>query len=175
MLRAGALRLVLALSLACCMAALAACGSGPPDSRALGRLAEPSGSPPAVKGNGPPLAWAESGPDPAQRVWMAYSSYCWGQTCADYAQPTERTDVPLVRTKLGSKMVFHLGFDPTSIGLQIPAGKEPLELAGTGRTRTWVADRSALLVLNATGAADEQASYVVEVTLGEPEASSSTP
>ncbi|HEY8202570.1 MAG TPA: hypothetical protein VII47_14610, partial [Actinomycetota bacterium] len=90
----------------------------------------------------------------------------WGQTCADYAQPTERADVPVVRSTLGSKMVFHLGFDPTSIGLEIPTGGEALKLAGRGRERTWIVDRSALLVLNATDAADEQASYVVEVTLG---------
>jgi hypothetical protein len=97
---------------------------------------------------------------------MAYSSYCWGQTCADYAQPTERDDVPLVRATLGSRMVFHLGFDPTSVGLEIPAGREALTLTGSGRDRTWIVDRSALLVLNATDAVDEQASYVVRVTLG---------
>ena len=158
------LRPLLALSLAW---VLSACGSGSPGSPGRDGVGGPSASPPAVKGSGPPLAWAEAGADPARRVWMAYSSYCWGQTCADYVQPSERTDVPVVTTTLGSKVVFHLGFDPTSIGLQIPTGGESLKLEGRGRERTWTADRSALLVLNATDAADEQASYVVRVTLGE--------
>jgi hypothetical protein len=98
---------------------------------------------------------------------MAYSSYCWGQTCADYVQPSERTDVPLVRAPFDAKVVFHLGFEPTSIGLEIPTGGEVLELEGSGRQRSWTADRSALLLLNATDAGDEQASYLVRVTLGD--------
>jgi hypothetical protein len=164
----GALRLVLLVSLACLLGAMTACGNGSAKGGVSRRLAEPSASPPAVKGNGPPLAWVEAGSD---RVWMAYSSYCWGQTCADYDQPTERDDVPVVKATFGSRMVFHLGFDPTSIGLEIPAGRESLKLDGRGTQRSWTVDRSALLVLNATDAADEQASYLVEVTLAE-EASS---
>lgn len=159
-LNGAALRPLVALALAW---ALSGCGSSSP-APAQGPLGGPSASPPVVKGNGPPLAWVSSGAD---RAWMAYSSYCWGQVCAEHVQPSERTDVPLVKTTLGSKVVFHLGFDPTSIGLEIPSGREMLELGGSGRQRSWTADRSALLVLNATGAADEQASYLVRVTLEE--------
>lgn len=164
-----AARRLLALSLA---GMLAACGAlGGPGGGQGGDPVGPSSSPPALKGNGPPLAWAESGPDPAQRVWMAFSSYCWGHVCADYVQPSDRDDIPVLRATLGSEVVFHLGFEPTSIGLEIPGG-EPLQLTGSGRERTWTADRSALLVLNASDAANEQASYVVQVALGDPEPSS---
>ena len=164
-----AARLLLALSLA---GTLAACGNGSRGGPGASGAdpAGPSASPPALKGNGPPLAWAESGAGADQRVWMAFSSYCWGQTCADYLSPVDRDDIPVLRADLGSPVVFHLGFEPTSAGLAIPDG-ESLQLTGSGRDRTWTADRSALLVLNATDASNEQGSYVVQVALGDPEPS----
>jgi hypothetical protein len=164
---ARAVRTALALLLA---GTLAACGAGSqagPDAR-TDDPEGPTASPPALKGSGPPLAWAESGTAPDQRVWLAFSSYCWDQVCADYVAPSNRDDIPVLRATFGSQVVFHLGFEPTSIGLQIADGRESLQLTGTGREHSWTADRSALLLLNATDAATEQASYAIRVSLDAP-------
>jgi hypothetical protein len=161
---AAALRLIVVL---CLVLLPAACRNGPAGGGAV--AGGPAGDPPKLDIAGPPAAWLSVGD---QKVWLAYSSYCWVKACADYIDPVERDDIPLVRAEIGSKAVFHLGFDPESVDLVIAAGAEPLQIQANGREPTWTVDRTALLVLNAQRAGGGQASYAVDVRFPQPGAGS---
>src|SRR5437773_10984712 len=47
----------------------------------------PTAKPPALQQPGPPPGWVETH---ARWSWLAYSSYCWKTTCADYLPPASR-------------------------------------------------------------------------------------
>ncbi len=83
----------------------------------------PAGSRPDAGGSAPPPAWVET---EAGSTWLGYSTYCWGDMCADYTAPTCGAEhVPDVPVRPGETLRLHLGFEPAEVGLNPPG--EPLD------------------------------------------------
>jgi hypothetical protein len=108
---------------------------------------------------GPPPASIETS---SGRQTMRSAGFSWatdrsdGSTAVVYGNPGEvRCDkggTPTVTVASGERVRFVLGFTPTSVGLSFPAGPdlEAIPLA-PGRTVTWRADRSGIVMLWAGG------------------------
>ena len=79
-------------------AAVAATWPGPPKT-----------APPKLKQPGPPAAWIETS---TRARWLAYSTYCWKTTCADFLPPASRTDLPVVRAQRDGSVRIHFSFLP---------------------------------------------------------------
>lgn len=115
--------------------------------------AVPPGPPPKVSGAkaAPPPAWVDTGR--VQR-WLAYSSYCWRTQCVDMILPAGRPDLPIVRVRVGQRLVIHLGFAPRSVIVR------EVTQAGTGRswplaasrTTSWRVRKAAIVLVEAKGA-----------------------
>ena len=84
-------------------------------------VGKPPGPPPRVSGvsSAPPPAWVES---TRGARWLAYSSYCWKTTCADFVPPRQRSDLPRVAARVGERLGIHLGFRPTRVTLTLMNG-----------------------------------------------------
>ena len=128
--------------------ALAACGSGEGSSSPEG----PAGAPPERPGEGPPPAWVETEGD---SVWLAYSTFCWGGTCADLVAPSCSGEqaAPHVELRRGETVRFHLDFDPNEAVLTFFAeGGEPGQVTlDQSRTPTWQADRAGAFTVFGSG------------------------
>jgi hypothetical protein len=72
----------------------------------------PAAKPPKLSQSGPPPAWIETH---TKSSWLAYSSYCWKTTCADYLPPQSRTDLPVVVVRRGATVRVHFAFAPTQV------------------------------------------------------------
>ena len=116
--------------------------------------------PPGSRAEGPPPAWVDTG---EERIWLAYSTFCWGTACADYLAPRcgdER--VPDLSVERGAVLTFHLGFEPEEVSLETFAdrrGGKPVRLAPT-RAPTWAAGDDGVLLLFARARGGGDASYV---------------
>ena len=130
--------------------ALAACGGGGSDGPAS--PAGPPDAPPERPGEGPPPAWVET---EGGSIWLAYSTYCWGSTCADFAAPSCGGEPPAPRVELrrGETVRIHLDFDPGEALLTFfPEGGEPDGVTlDPSRTPTWRADRAGAFTVFAGG------------------------
>jgi hypothetical protein len=73
----------------------------------------PKTAPPRVKGApGPPPAWLETR---TRSLWLAFSSFCWKTTCADYLPPQSRTNLPVIRVRHGALLRVHFAFAPRQV------------------------------------------------------------
>ena len=156
-------------------AALAGCGADdrPPTPPAAAPPAPPSTAaarppdPPPALEDGPPPAWVETATGAS---WLAYSTFCWGNTCADYVMPRSCDDegVPRVAVRPGERIRFHLGFDPLEASLDFHDGSEVLRLAAV-RDPEWLVTRGgavALFVRSREPSEGADASYVACLELG---------
>ena len=121
----------------------------------------PATKPPDVKGAaGPPPAWLETR---TRSLWLAFSSFCWKTTCADYLPPQSRTDLPVVAVRRGAMVRVHFAFAPSQVHATTFVGTT-LEHATLRPART-VAWRPTLtgVVTFDVRAASGSASYVARV------------
>jgi hypothetical protein len=131
--------------------------------------AAPSSSPstpsPELPQEGPPPAWIET---EQGAFWLGYSTYCWGNMCADYVAPRcgDEKFVPTIVVTPGETVRFHLGFEPREITLTQPLPlMEPGDSVAlpSARKTTWRVDREGVVTLFARAAPDQggaDASYV---------------
>lgn len=121
----------------------------------------PTAPPPKVSGVGtaPPAAWLEL-PDAPSR-WLAYGSFCWKTTCADFLPPQMRPDLPRARVRVGSTVRFHLGFKPSQLRLELVGGARTWTLR-PARVSSWRVARRGVVSLTAR-AGGRDASYVIRL------------
>ena len=144
----------------------AGCGSGAPPVAAP-RSGAPTGPPPQLDGDAPPPAWIETA---AGGHWLAYGSYCWGSTCADYSGSGERDDVPTIAVREGEPVTFHLGFEPRHLSVGPEGGEEPSSRLRPRRTAQWSPAAEGafwLFVRAAPGEDGADASYVFKLVFRE--------
>jgi hypothetical protein len=113
----------------------AACAAAKPDA-----TAKPKTPPPTVPGvrSAPPPAWIETRRGDR---WLAFSSYCWTNTCIDSRPLETRTDIPRIVVSRGETVRFHFDFQPTKLSVKQGSVTYPLKAArvapwrarGTGR------------------------------------------
>lgn len=123
----------------------------------------PTAKPPTLQQPGPPPAWIETH---ARSSWLAYSSYCWKTTCADYLPPASRSDLPRVRLTRGASVRIHFAFLPRDARVTLisaHAGKR-VEL-DKARIVEWKPSASGVAVIEVHAAAGS-ASYVARMILG---------
>jgi hypothetical protein len=81
-------------------------------------------NPPSLRG-GPPPAWVETR---FGSHWLAYSSYCWRNRCADYAAPEcPGHGLPVIELRQGGLVRFHLGFGPDRVEVSGEGQSLPLK------------------------------------------------
>jgi hypothetical protein len=122
----------------------------------------PASKPPRLQQPGPPPAWIETR---TKSTWLAYSSYCWKTTCADFLPPASRTDLPIVRVVRGAAVRIHFAFVPRDARVTLisaHAGKRTTLQAA--RIATWRPSASGVAVVE-THAAAGSASYAARVVL----------
>ena len=121
----------------------------------------PTAPPPKVSGAGtaPPPAWVEL-PDAPSR-WLAYGSFCWKTTCADFLPPQMRPDLPRARVRVGSTVRFHLGFTPSRLRLELVGSARTWTLR-PARVSSWRVARRGVVSLTARAPGGD-ASYVIRL------------
>ncbi len=124
---------------------------------AAAAVAAPAGDPPDAGSAAPPAAWVDT---PAADRWLAHSTYCWTTQCADYINPEMREDLPRIAVRRGQTVRFELGFEPTSLTLQV--GVRSYELTPRQRATWRVRGKGGVLVLFATAEGGD-ASYVARL------------
>jgi hypothetical protein len=127
---------------------------------------KPTSPPPSlgVGTKGPPPAWIESR---TRSWWLAYSSYCWSTTCADYLPPQGRSDLPLVSVRRGSLLRLHLGFVPGRVTVSIQRGRNQVSRHLPPRRVTQFAPwRTGVLLIAVQVRGSGDASYVARIRLG---------
>lgn len=131
-------------------------------SSALAWSGEPRTKPPSpAQPGGPPPAWAETA---TRSAWLAYGSYCWRTTCADYLPPTGRDDLPRLVVRRGDRLRLHVAFAPSELVVRrLPAGTS-VRLPAT-RVTTWRPTAAGIAVVEARGPGGS-ASYVVGIAWG---------
>jgi hypothetical protein len=125
--------------------------------------ATPPGSPPPkVSGarTAPPPAWIELPADAPSR-WLAYGSFCWKTTCADFLPPQMRPDLPRARVRVGSTVRFHLGFKPSKLRLELVGGARTWTLR-PARVSSWRVARRGVVSLTAHAPGGD-ASYAIRL------------
>jgi hypothetical protein len=109
------------------------------------------GPAPKTGPKGPPAAWIET---KAGRRWLGFSSYCWGNVCADAAAPRcSQQSVPSLTVDQGETVRAHLGYAPDE------ASVEDAHAKLDGRTVTWRVERPGPFLLFTRGSGQD-ASYV---------------
>jgi hypothetical protein len=105
-----------------CALLLAGCGGAGEATAPAGPPAEP---PPQAAQDGPPPAWIQT---PEGSFWLAHSTYCWTNVCADYIAPSCE-NAPEIPARVGEPVRIHLRFDARSATLtHFPGGAaQPLE------------------------------------------------
>jgi hypothetical protein len=103
---------------------------------------------------------------------MAYSSYCWGDECADMVSPDEMADVPQVEVSEGGHVTFHLGFDPAEVELSLPDRGDYVSLPAD-REVSWTVTGFGFVVLIVRPDGVGDASYVVQFVAPSTDASGS--
>ena len=103
----------------------------------------PSGTLPQVAGvkDSPPPAWIETSAGPK---WLAFSSYCWKSTCADFIPhhcPDRR--IPKLLLRRGELVRFHFQFQPKSVDVTV--GRRKSTPVTPRRIASWQATREGLL------------------------------
>jgi hypothetical protein len=132
---------------------------------AASAAAAPPRPPPKVGGapGDPPPAWIEAG---GVQKWLAFSSFCWKTTCADFIAPAMRTDVPSLSVRRGQATTIHFPFLPKRVTVspvtKNGAGKS-VRLAAA-RTVMWRPKAGGLAVIS-VDAAPGDASYLVRIKL----------
>jgi hypothetical protein len=123
--------------------------------------ARPPGPAPRVKGvkDGPPPAWVETS---SGAKWLAFSSYCWKTTCADFIpQHCEDKGTPTILVNRGETVRFHLGFRPKSATVSFARGKpKPLRARSATSWRVTQGGFFSLMVYVRVGEANFDASYI---------------
>jgi len=134
--------------------------------QAVGRPAaawpgRPAAQPPHVKGAaGPPAAWLETH---TRSLWLAFSSFCWKTTCADYPPPQSRTDLPGVAVRRGAAVRVHFAFAPSQVHATTFVGmKFKHTTLRPARTVSWQPTLTGVVSFDVRGAAGS-ASYVARV------------
>ena len=104
-----------------CVLVLAGCGGREAADPEPG---PPGGAPEQPRG-APPPAWIET---PEGAFWLAQSTYCWTNVCADYVAPSCE-EAPEIPARVGEPVRVHLGFAARSATLTyFPGGAaQPLE------------------------------------------------
>ena len=92
---------------------------------AAAKTAKPKTPPPTVPGvrSAPPPAWIETRHGDR---WLAFSSYCWTNTCIDSRPLADRVDIPRIVVSRGERVRFHFGFDPTKLSVKVGTTTYPL-------------------------------------------------
>jgi hypothetical protein len=128
---------------------------------AAGSADAPPEPPPVLKGHndGPPPAYVVTS---RGSTWLAFSSYCWKSTCADFI-PALCTDKGIPKLYLGRGEVihFHVGFQPKSRSVWIGFKRGMQSLPAT-RTIAWRVRHGGFFSLGArvrVGSANFSASY----------------
>jgi hypothetical protein len=121
----------------------------------------PSAPPPKVSGAGtaPPPAWVERADAPSR--WLAYGSFCWKTTCADFLPPQMRLDLPRAQVRVGSTVRFHLGFKPSKLRLELVGGARTWTLRPS-RVSSWRVVRRGVVSLTAHAPGGD-ASYAIRL------------
>jgi hypothetical protein len=134
---------------------LAAAGAG-----GATRPGPPPGNPPAVRGvkDGPPPAYVATRHG---STWLAFSSYCWRSTCADFIPASCRDrGTPKLDVHTGDVVRFRLGFTPKAVWIGFARSKaQPLPAA---RWTSWRVTRGGFFSLGArvtVGGSNFDASY----------------
>jgi hypothetical protein len=119
------------------------------------------GSPPPSLGagtKGPPPAWIES---KTRSWWLAYSSYCWKTTCADFLPPQGRPDLPAISVRRGLPLRLHLGFRPRQLSISVNGKQTRLAAAQVAQFKP---SGSGIVIVSARPAAGGgDASYVARL------------
>ena len=111
---------------------------------------------------GPPPAWLETH---TRSAWLAFSSYCWKQTCADYLPPQSRTDLPLVRVRRGARVRIHFAFAPSQVHATTFSGMTFTHVAlKPARVVNWRPTRAGVVSFDVRAGAGST-SYLVRVLL----------
>ncbi len=126
----------------------------------------PPGPRPQVTGvkDSPPPAWIETS---TGSRWLAFSSYCWKSTCADFIPrrcPSKGT--PTLRLRRGETVRFHLQFRPKSV--EVTVGRRRPTVLPARRVTSWRVAREgplSLFVRVRLSAMNADASYVGCITL----------
>jgi hypothetical protein len=121
----------------------------------------PTMPPPVVQGAaGPPPAWVESR---TRSLWLAYSSFCWRTTCADYVHPLSRADLPQLRLPPGALIRVHFAFRPREVHAITFVGKTGKGVAlKPARITTWRPRQRGVVSFDVRGPGGS-ASYVVRL------------
>jgi hypothetical protein len=92
---------------------------------AAAKTVKPKTPPPTVPGvrSAPPPAWIETRRGDR---WLAFSSYCWTNTCIDSRPLEDRVDIPRIVVSRGERVHFHLDFDPTKLSVKVGTMTYPL-------------------------------------------------
>jgi hypothetical protein len=142
---------LVALVLATSVSAFAATWPGPPAAR-----------PPKLSQSGPPPAWIETH---AKSSWLAYSSYCWKTTCADYVPPQSRTDLPVVVVTRGRTVRVHFAVALTQVHVTtFVRTKLKHATLRRGRTVNWTPTIAGVVSFDVR-AVSGSASYVARVRI----------
>jgi hypothetical protein len=120
----------------------------------------PVAKPPKLSQSGPPPAWIETH---TKSSWLAFSSYCWKTTCADYVPPQSRTDLPIVVVRRGARVRIHFAITPSQVHATTFVGTK-LKHVTLQRTRTvsWTPTLTGVVSFDVRGASGS-ASYVARV------------
>jgi len=121
----------------------------------------PVAAAPRVKGAaGPPPAWLETR---TRSLWLAYSSFCWKTTCADYLPPQSRTDLPVIAVHRGAMVRVHFAFAPRQVHATTFVGTTLKHaILAPGRIVTWRPRLTGVVSFDVRGAAGS-ASYAFRV------------
>jgi hypothetical protein len=123
----------------------------------------PTTPPPKLKQPGPPPAWIETS---TRSRWLAYSTYCWKTTCADFLPPGGRTDLPTVRVAAGKSIRLHFAFLPGDARITLITAHAGKRFAlKASRIVVWKPPASGVAVVEVR-AAGGSASYVARLVLG---------
>jgi hypothetical protein len=128
---------------------------------AAGSAGAPPEDPPVLKGHNddPPPAYVVAS---RGSTWLAFSSYCWKSTCADFI-PAVCADrgIPKLYLRRGEVIHFHLGFLPKSKSVWI-SFKRGMQSLPAARTIAWRVRHGGFFSLGArvrVGSANFSASY----------------
>ena len=123
---------------------------------------QPTANPPKLQQPSPPPAWIETH---TRSSWLAYSSYCWKTTCADFLPPASRTDLPRVRLTRGASVRIHFAFLPRDARVTLISAHAAKRVSlKRARIVEWKPSAPGVAVIE-THAAAGSASYTARIVL----------
>jgi hypothetical protein len=121
-------------------------------------LTGPPGKPPSAHGvdSGPPPAWVQTA---RGARWLGYSSFCWGELCADYAGARCGDALtPTLQLTRAEVVQFHLAFAPSELAILRGRRTRPERLRPV-RSPRWRARAAGALTLFVRAKKGGDASY----------------